>query len=691
MTVPSIFSIKSSMSLPVLITSFLLLLIFTIAKQEDQQDNYYYYYSERTALYSLKAVLNHHFLNKVWSGPHCNLSTPIWYGIKCSNEGHVAELVLENMNLSGRISLNAFVKLTDLSTLSFKNNSLSGTLMEFGLNPKLTRIDLSRNLFTGEIPISVLGLLGLVSFLVEENSLTGPVPAFNQTSLREFNVSYNNLSGVVPLTPSLELFGSDSYAGNNELDYSSVVSHAQNATTPSSTTEDYSSSSNDNKKKSYTKYLLLLNVVLVAVVVLMVVLYLRKRKKLKKIIKDRTKQGGESKEGANNNDQRIVIKSEGNENINHQIIKTVEVKKASASTSTGADIEKRLTKTNQKKSIGGEGSEGSEGKLMFLGGDDEVEERSFAIGDLLKASAEGLGHGTFGNCYKAMIMEEKVVVVKRLKNLKPLADEEFNKKLLLVASLKHPNLLPVMAYYNSKNEKLLLYKYVERGNLYQRIHGAKGERGRIPFRWGSRLNVARGVARAIEYLHLNTSSQVTVPHGNLKSTNILLGWNDTALVSDYGLAFLIIAPAVVIQRTVSYRSPEYKSTRRVSKKTDVWSYGCLLLELLTGKVAAYTAPAGVKGVDLCSWVYKAVREEWTAEIFDGEIAVNRRSAVPGMLRMLEIALNCIEKSPEKRPHMSEVVRELEEIQFVDQSEDDDGPYTSMERSYTTDDSISITV
>ena len=184
----------------------------------------------------------------------------------------------------------------------------------------------------------------------------------------------------------------------------------------------------------------------------------------------------------------------------------------------------------------------------------------------------------------------------------------------------------------------------------------------------------------MEYLHLNTN--FLVPHGNLKSTNVLLDSDENALVSDYGLASLI---SLAAQRTVCYRSPEYQSTKRVSKKSDVWSYGCLLLELLTGKVGVHTAPPGVSGVDLCTWVHRAIREEWTAEIFDGEIAVNRRSALPGMLRLLEIALHCVEKLPEKRPEMSEVVRQVEEIQFKDQSEDEGD--LSLERSYT-DDSIS---
>lgn len=182
-----------------------------------------------------------------------------------------------------------------------------------------------------------------------------------------------------------------------------------------------------------------------------------------------------------------------------------------------------------------------------------------------------------------------------------------------------------------------------------------------------------------------------VPHGNLKSTNVLLGPDDTALVSDYGLASLVALP-VAAQRTASYRSPEYNlmpsaAAKRVSRKSDVWSYGCLLLELLTGKVSAHTAPPGARGSDLTGWVHKAVREEWTAEIFDREIFASRRSAVPGALRLLEIAMQCVERSPEKRSDMEEVARQVEEIQCLADQSDKGEDESSLDRSLT-DDSMS---
>jgi len=207
---------------------------------------------------------------------------------------------------------------------------------------------------------------------------------------------------------------------------------------------------------------------------------------------------------------------------------------------------------------------------------------------------------------------------------------------------------------------------------------------RAPFSWNSRLSVARGVARALVYLHLNNKFQNIVPHGNLRSSNVLFDENDAVLVSDFGLASLIAQP-IAAQHMVVYKSPEYGYARKVTMESDVWSYGSLLIELLTGKVSINSAPPGTNGVDLCSWVHRAVREEWTAEIFDKEMS-GQKSALPGMLRLLQIAMRCIERFPEKRPEMREVMREVEKIQAPVISEEDDD--VSGDRSSLTDDSLS---
>ncbi|KAI3930668.1 hypothetical protein MKX01_037114 [Papaver californicum] len=205
-----------------------------------------------------------------------------------------------------------------------------------------------------------------------------------------------------------------------------------------------------------------------------------------------------------------------------------------------------------------------------------------------------------------------------------------------ISGLKHRNLLPLLAYYYSKDEKLLLYKFTAKGNLYNRIHGGRGN-NRIPFKWSSRLSVAHGVAKAMEFLHQNTkASQAVIPHRNLKSSNILLDENDIALVSDYGM--------------ISYKSPEYQNRRKITNKSDVWTYG---------------SPQGSNdGVDLCIWAYRA--KCW-----------------PSMVRLLQLALKCCDKAPEKWPDMVEVAREVEDIKL-----NDDNDNFSFEWSVSTDVSTS---
>ncbi|KAL1564660.1 putative inactive receptor kinase [Salvia divinorum] len=323
---------------------------------------------------------------------------------------------------------------------------------------------------------------------------------------------------------------------------------------------------------------------------------------------------------------------------------------------------------------------GGNGKLVFV--DDGGSKPELELDDLLRASAEGLGKGS----YKALTESGEAVVVKRLVDLKPLSSEEFVREVRGIAAIRHPNLLPLLAYYHSKGEhRLFLYRFLPYGNLFNRLHGGRGTRERVPYRWSSRLAAARGVARALEHLHRHSGpSDTTAPHGNLKSSNVLLDEKEEALVCDYGLTSLVAAP-IAAQRMVCYKTPEYQLHKRISKKSDVWSYGYLVFELLTGRIPAHSAPPGTNGVELCGWVNRAVREEWTAEIFDPEIVVNR-GANQLMLRLLQIGMKCCEKLPEKRPEIEQVVEEVEKVTAAMDTEDEELAYSS---SVTDDSSYSV--
>ncbi|KAK6156904.1 hypothetical protein DH2020_011152 [Rehmannia glutinosa] len=531
-----------------------LLVISLLASQKRataKDDSSGFHGNERDALLALKATFNNSFLDSNWTGIMCYLNEKTyWYGIQCFN-GRVTGIILENMKLTGEIKEDALVNLTELSNISLKNNLISGKLMKFANNPKLRNIDLSSNKFHGEIPQSLLYLNSLEALLLQDNNLTGPIPGFNQSSLKSFNVSRNNLSGKIPETKTLQSFGFTSYAGNENLcgPPTPILCNAKNYVSESNS-ENLSSKSNGSH---FIEILVVVNVVVLVVILFLFIIYYKKYKKLKKEMKAKNLWPKDEEHDSTIADRAIEKKA----------------------------IEKRTPEVER-------------GKLVFV----ENNQPRFELDDLLKASAEGLGKGNFGNCYKAMLEIGQVVVVKRLIDLKPLSSEEFVRQVRAIANQKHPNLLPLLAYYYSKDEKLFLYRFAAHGNVYNRLHGGRGTRDRIPFRWSSRLAVARGVARALEHLHQNTRSQTTAPHGNLKSSNVLLDENEETLISDYGLTSLIALP-IAAQRMVAYKTPEYQSHKLISKKSDVWSYGCLLLELLTGRIPAHSAPPGINGVDLC--------------------------------------------------------------------------------------------
>ncbi|CAI9104004.1 OLC1v1002606C1 [Oldenlandia corymbosa var. corymbosa] len=594
---------------------------------------------ERQALMDLVSGFNSSFLHHNWTKVMCLDTDPVarWFGIKCLN-GRVTGISLENMNLTGKIRPDVLTNIPLLVELSLKNNSISGPMMDFSNNPNLIRIDLSDNRFSGEISSSLLKLDSLAFLHLQNNNLNGSIPPFDQPGrLQFFNVSYNNLSGPIPNTTLLQSMDPSAFIHNQNLcgPPTSTPCPTNSSTDPNP--DNGSDPKKHSKKSKLPPILWAVNVVVLVVLLFLFIIYFKKYRKLKKQAVE--KQNAEM----GTDDQNVNIEGKG----------------------------KRMTGY-----VEGE----SKGKLVFLDGGIR-----FELDELLRASAEGLGKGNFGNCYKAMLENGPTVVVKRLRDLKPLSSHEFMKQVGIIAEQKHPNLMPLIAYYYSKEEKLLIYKLASNGNAYNRLHEGKGKPSRIPFRWSSRLAVARGVARALQHLHSNTKSSNVAPHGNLKLSNVLLDENDDVLVTDYGLTTLVAAP-LAAQRMTAYKSPEYQSSKKVSRKSDVWSYGCLLLELVTGRLSADSAPAGTTAVDLCSWVHRAVREEWTAEIFDVEIAV-QRSANHGMLKLLQIAMKCCERSPENRPEINEVVREVESITVVADSEDEE--FSSMDPSLT-DDSMSAT-
>ena len=184
--------------------------------------------------------------------------------------------------------------------------------------------------------------------------------------------------------------------------------------------------------------------------------------------------------------------------------------------------------------------------------------------------------------------------------------------------------------------------------------GSRGS-GRTPLDWEARMRSALSAARGLAHLHTAHS----LVHGNVKASNVLLRPDpDAAALSDFSLHQLF-APSSA--RAGGYRAPEVVDSRRLTFKSDVYSLGVLLLELLTGKSPAHASLEGDGTLDLPRWVQSVVREEWTAEVFDVELVRLGASAEEEMVALLQVAMACVATVPDARPDAPDVVRMIEEI------------------------------
>ncbi|KAF2600584.1 hypothetical protein F2Q68_00007395, partial [Brassica cretica] len=217
------------------------------------------------------------------------------------------------------------------------------------------------------------------------------------------------------------------------------------------------------------------------------------------------------------------------------------------------------------------------------------------------------------------------------------------------------NLVTLIAYYFSRDEKLVVFEYMSRGSLSALLHGNKGS-GRSPLSWETRAGIALGAARAISYLH---SRDATTSHGNIKSCNILLSESYEAKVSDYCLAPMI-SPTSTPNRIDGYRAPEVTDARRISQKADVYSFGVLILELLTGKSPTHQQ-LNEEGVDLPRWVSSITEQQSPSDVFDPELTRYQAEGNENMIRLLKIGISCTAQYPDSRPSMAEVTRLIEEV------------------------------
>ncbi|BAT78269.1 hypothetical protein VIGAN_02092600 [Vigna angularis var. angularis] len=555
-----------------------------------------------------------------------------WTGVLCFNQSFHG-LRLEHMGLGGTVDVDTLLLLSNLNSFSVINNNFEGPMPELkklvnlralflsnnkfsgeipddafdGMN-RLKRVFLAENEFTGHIPTSLAQLPKLFDVDIHGNSFEGNIPEFQQSDFRVFNLSYNKLEGPIPES----LSGKDptSFAGNQGLCGDPLGPCIGSPTPPTDTDQPPNSHTEKENKK---KRIILTVVVVVGVIVLasiIALLIIRYRRKKPVLVKDAQPQNV------------TPFSSESK-----SIVVTAESKKS------------------------------EDGGLNFVGNQRE----GIDLQDLLRASAEVLGSGSFGSTYKAMLLNGPVVVVKRFKHMNGVGKKEFFDHMSRLGKLSHPNLLPLVAFYYGKEEKLLVHDFAENGSLASHLHGRSG----VELNWATRLKMIKGVARGLAYLYTEFPDQA-LPHGHLKSSNVVLDGSFEARLAEYGLV-AVVEKSHAQQFMVAYKSPEASQSEKPSEKSDVWCLGILILELLTGKFpASYLRHGKGANEDLAAWVNSIVSEGWNAEVLDKEIP-GRGSGEGEMVKLLRIGMGCCEWSLESRWGWKEAVAKIEELK-----ESDDG-------------------
>ncbi|EEF33681.1 leucine-rich repeat receptor-like protein kinase PXC2 [Ricinus communis] len=551
--------------------------------------------------------------------------------------GVISSLLLFNISrnrLFGSIP-SSIGELKMIQVLDFSNNKLNGRIpSEIGGAASLVELRLEKNSLTGNIPTQIKNCSSLTSLILSHNNLTGPVPAaianlsnleyvdlsFNNLSgslpkeltnlsrLVSFNISHNNLHGELPLGGFFNTISPSSVSVNPSL-CGSVVNRSCPSVhpkpivlNPNSSTSAHGSSLNSNHRKIALSISALIAIGAAAFIAL-----------------------------------GVIAISLLNIHVRSSMMQTP----VAFTLSGGEDFS--CSPTNDP----------NYGKLVMFSGDADFVAGAHA---LLNKDCE-LGRGGFGVVYRTILRDGRSVAIKKLTVSSLIkSQEEFEREVKRLGQIRHHNLVALEGYYWTPSLQLLIYEYISSGCLYKHLHDGPNINC---LSWRRRFNIILGMAKGLSHLH-----QMNVIHYNLKSTNILLDDSGEPKVGDFGLARLLpmldrCILSSKIQSALGYMAPEFACrTVKITEKCDVYGFGILVLEVVTGKRPVEYMEDDV--VVLCDMVRGALENGRVEECVDGRLLGNfpADEAIP----VIKLGLICASQVPSNRPDMEEVVNILELIQ-----------------------------
>ncbi|XP_062002492.1 receptor-like kinase TMK3 [Rosa rugosa] len=537
-----------------------------------------------------------------------------------------------------------------------------------GNNGKVSVINLPNYNLNGTLSPSVAKLASLVQIKLQNNHLTGPIPA-KWTSLKALtmlDLTGNDISPPLPKfvnTVKVVIDGNPLFHGNPSEQGPAPKNNSSSTTNPSSPT-DTSSNGNGTSQSKGSKGTNIVSIVApvtsVAVVALLVIplsiYYCKKR---------RTRFQAPS--------SLVVHPRDPSDSDNRVKIVVAANTTGSTSTLTGS----------------GSASRNSSG----IGESHVIEAGNLVISvQVLRnvtknfAAENELGRGGFGVVYKGELDDGTKIAVKRMEAgvISNKALDEFQSEIAVLSKVRHRHLVSLLGYSVAGNERMLVYEYMPQGALSRHLFHWKTFKLE-PLSWMRRLNIALDVARGLEYLH-NLAHQSFI-HRDLKSSNILLGDDFKAKISDFGLVKL--APdgeKSVVTRlagTFGYLAPEYAVTGKITTKVDVFSFGVVLMELLTGMMALDDdRPEESQYLAAWFWHIKSNKEKLLAAIDPTlDIKDMKEETFESIATIAELAGHCTAREPSQRPDMGHAVNVLSPlVEKWKPFNDEDDEYSGIDYS-----------
>lgn len=521
-------------------------------------------------------------------------------GMMPDNVGLLGALVKMDMSrnfLEGQIPA-SFKDFKSLKFLSLAGNNISGRIPScLGQLRSLRVLDLSSNSLAGEIPNNLVTLGDITVLLLNNNRLSGNIPNFaSSPSLSIFNVSFNDLSG--PLPSKIHSLTCNSIRGNPSLQPCGLSTLSSPLVNARALSEADNNPPADNTAPD-----------------------------------DNGNGGGFSKiEIASITSASAIVAV-----LLALVILYIYTRKC-ASRPSRRSLRREVT------------------VFVDIGAPLTYEAVLRASGSFNASNC--IGSGGFGATYKAEVAPGKLVAIKRLAIGRFQGIQQFQAEVKTLGRCRHSNLVTLIGYHLSDSEMFLIYNFLPGGNLERFIQ----ERTKRPIDWRMLHKIALDVARALAYLHDNCVPRIL--HRDVKPSNILLDNDYTAYLSDFGLARLLgnseTHATTGVAGTFGYVAPEYAMTCRVSDKADVYSYGVVLLELISDKKALDPSfsPYG-NGFNIVAWACMLLQKGRAREFFiEGLWDVAPHD---DLVEILHLGIKCTVDSLSSRPTMKQVVRRLKEL------------------------------